>query len=142
MSKNTGIKYTNNITTISDDMLDGGFFVGWSNSPDASTHLKILRGSHLAYVAIDEKTGKVVGFINAVSDGVLSAYIPLLEVLPDYQNCGIGGELIKRILTDLKNIYMIDIICDKEIAPYYVKHGAMVHGSACIFRNYDAQSGN
>ncbi len=27
----------------------------------------------------------VVGFVNALSDGRLSAYIPLLEVLPDYR---------------------------------------------------------
>ncbi len=35
---------------------------------------------------IDDINNKVVGFITAISDGVISAYIPLLEVLPKYQN--------------------------------------------------------
>ena len=135
------IKYTNDMSVISADMLEGGFFVGWPNPPDAATHLRILRSSYRAYTAIDGTTGKVVGFINAVSDGVLSAYIPLLEVLPQYQGRGIGGALVEHMLADLGGFYMIDIACDEEVAPFYAKYGAMLHGRACIFRNYEAQSG-
>ena len=135
------IKYTNDMSIIDADMLDGSFFVGWPNPPDAATHLRLLRGSYRAYAAIDTATGKVVGFINAVSDGVLSAYIPLLEVLPQYQGRGIGGALIQHMLADLRDLYMVDIICDDEIAGLYTKYGAMLHGRACIFRNYEAQSG-
>ena len=35
-----------------------------------------------------DDAGRVVGFVTAISDGVLSAYIPLLEVLPEYQGAG------------------------------------------------------
>ena len=41
-------------------------------------------------IAIDENTNQVVGFVTAISDGVLSAYIPFLEVLPEYKSIGIG----------------------------------------------------
>jgi len=36
-------------------------------------------------VAIDDAHGRVVGFVNMLSDGALTAFIPRLEVLPGYQ---------------------------------------------------------
>jgi len=57
-----------------------------------------LQNSYRTVVAIDNDTHKVVGFINAVSDGVLTAYIPLLEVLEKYQGMGISGKLTKLML--------------------------------------------
>ncbi|MDR2182616.1 MAG: GNAT family N-acetyltransferase [Clostridiales bacterium] len=135
------IMYTKDMGIISEDMLDGGFFAGWPNAPDAAVHLRLLRESYLAYVAIDVFSGKVVGFISAISDGVLSAYIPLLEVLPQYQGRGIGGALVRHMLAALDGLYMIDIVCDEDKAPLYAKYGAIMHGRACIFRNHEAQSG-
>jgi len=117
-----------------------GFFVDWPNPPNSETHLKILNDSYCSYIAIDQDSKKVVGFINSISDGVLTAYIPLLEVLPEYQGKGIGRELTKLILAELKDIYMIDICHDEELISYYSKFGAHPSFSS-IFRNYDAQSG-
>jgi len=134
------IQYTKDVNKITDDMLAGGFFVNWPNHPDAATHLKILMGSYCSFVAIEKETNKVIGFINAVSDGVLTAYIPLLEVLPEYQGKGIGKELVRLILEELKDLYMIDICHDEELAPYYEKFGAFPSHSS-VFRNYNAQSG-
>jgi len=116
-------------------MLDGGFFAGWPNPPDATMHLRLLRGSYLAYVAVDAATNKVVGFVNAISDGVLSAYIPLLEVLPQYQGRDIGSTLVKHVLANLADLYMIDIVCDENIQPFYAKLGA-TNWTASIFRNH------
>jgi ribosomal protein S18 acetylase RimI-like enzyme len=47
----------------------------------------------------------VVGFINAISDGLATAFLPWLEVLPDYQGRGIGRELTKRMLAELADLY-------------------------------------
>ena len=49
----------------------------------------------------------MVGFVTAISDGVLSAFIPLLEVLPEWQGPGIGTELVRRILAELEDFYMV-----------------------------------
>jgi len=133
------IVYTASLERVSDDMLDGGFFVDWPNPPSASAHMKILDGSYLVWLAIDESTNKVVGFINAISDGVLSAYIPLLEVLPEYQGRGIGSELVKRTLDSLKNLYMIDVLCDEHLQEYYGKFG-MQSATGVFARNYARQS--
>src|SRR4051812_6451310 len=103
--------YKNCIDDITSDMLNG-FFVGWLNPPNQQTHLKLLKNSSKVVIAFEEKTNQVVGFITAISDGVLSAYIPFLEVLPQYQNKGVGKELVNRMLKQLEGIYMIDICCD------------------------------
>src|SRR6476469_8038377 len=98
--------YKNGLNEISSDMLKG-FFVDWPNHPSPQTHLKLLKNSSKVVIALDETTNQVVGFITAISDGVLSAYIPFLEVLPEYKNKGIGKELVSRILKKLEDIYMI-----------------------------------
>jgi len=133
------IEYTKNMSDITPNMLSG-FFVGWPNPPSAATHLKILHNSYRAFVAIDNNTGMVVGFVNAVSDGVLAAYIPLLEVVEEYHGHGIGSKLVELILAECRDLYMVDICHDVELTDYYTRFGAhKSHGS--IFRNYNAQAG-
>ena len=133
------IEYTKDLSSINEDML-AGFFVNWSNPPNSTTHMKILTASYCSFVAVDKDINKVVGFINAISDSILSAYIPLLEVLPEYQGLGIGSELAKCMLEELSDLYMIDICHDVELTKYYARFGALP-GNASLFRNYNAQSG-
>ncbi|RDU38897.1 GNAT family N-acetyltransferase [Neobacillus piezotolerans] len=129
--------YKTTIDGVTHEMLHG-FFVGWPNPPSPETHLKLLENSSHIVVALED--GKVVGFITAISDGVLSAYIPFLEVLPEYQGKGIGQELVKRMLDQLGTIYMIDLCCEDDLVPYYEKFG-MFKSNGMLFRNYDRQSG-
>ena len=74
------IEYRDSAEGLRESQL-AGFFEGWPDPPSPETHLRILRQSSEVLLAIDTTTGEVVGFITAISDGVLSAYIPLLEVL-------------------------------------------------------------
>ena len=91
-------------------------------------------------MAVDNDSRNVIGFINAVSDGVLSAYIPLLEVLPDYQHKQIGTELVRRMIDKLKDFYMVDLICDDDLRPFYKGFGMEPFGGMVI-RNFGRQSG-
>lgn len=102
------VEYTTNIQSITIDQLDG-FFVGWPNPPHNRIFLKLLKSSYRVVLAISEQ--RVVGFITCISDGVLSAYIPFLEVLPEYQLKGIGKELFSRMKRELGHLYMIDLLC-------------------------------
>jgi len=131
--------YKNSLDGISADMLHG-FFDGWPNPPSPETHLKLLKNSSYVVIALDDQTNQVVGFINAISDGGLSAYIPLLEVLPAYKNQGIGKELVKRMLEKLNNFYMIDLCCDDDLVSYYEKLG-MKRTYGMFIRNYKMQCG-
>ena len=132
--------YKTTIKNIKTDQLQT-FFVDWPNPPSPKTHLKLLQNSSKVVIAIDPSTDKVVGFITAISDGVLSAYIPLLEVLPEYQGQGIGQHLVEKMLEQLDNIYMIDLCCDEHLIPYYEKFG-MLQSTGMVKRNYKMQAGS
>lgn len=132
--------YTNSLDNISSDMLQG-FFVDWPNPPSPKIHLQLLKNSNKVVLALDKEKNKVVGFITAISDGVLSAYIPLLEVLPEYKCKGIGKELVKRMLHELEDIYMVDLCCDDDLVAYYEQLD-MKQTNGMIVRNYAMQAGN
>jgi ribosomal protein S18 acetylase RimI-like enzyme len=132
------ITYTDSVDNITADKLHG-FFVGWPNPPSPEKHLEILHSAYKVWLAINTETGNVVGFMNAISDGVLSAFIPLLEVLPEYQGQGIGSELARRMLDSLRHLYTIDLICDADMQPFYARLGMQPY-TGMVFRNYDRQS--
>ena len=111
-----------------------GFFVGWPIAPSPDRHLALLRGSDYVIVARDSESGRIVGFVSAHSDGVLSAYIPLLEVLPAYQSRGVGTELVRRLFELLEGHYMIDLACDEDLVPFYERFG-MVRGVGMLLRD-------
>jgi ribosomal protein S18 acetylase RimI-like enzyme len=117
-----------------------GFFAGWPNPPSLATHLRILQRADHVVLAVEEDGGQVVGYITALSDGILTAYIPHLEVLPAYQKQGIGSELLRRMLERLGGLYMIDLLCDPEVAPFYEKFGMRRARAMCV-RNYGSQAG-
>jgi GNAT superfamily N-acetyltransferase len=116
------IRYTTSTEGIRPSELRG-FFVGWPDPPSPETHRRLLAGSDEVVLAIDDEAGRVVGFVTALTDRALSAYVPLLEVLPEYQKEGIAKELIERLLAKLGNVYMIDLVTDKELEPFYERFG-------------------
>ncbi len=133
------IIYTDYLGHITAQSLEG-FFEGWPNPPDPSRHLEILKASYKIWLALDGE--KCVGFINALSDGMLHAYIPLLEVLPTYQGQGIGSELVLRMVNSLEGIYAIDIVCDDQVAAFYGRLGfSQVVGMVKRFPGYQNGGG-
>ena len=133
------IYYTDVLTSVREDMLQG-FFVGWPRRPSAEHHLAVLRGSYRAVVAIDDADDRVAGFVNMLSDGALTAFIPWLEVLPQYQGRGIGGELMRRILEGTDRFYSVDLVCDATLVPYYARFG-MAGASSALLRHPAALDG-
>ena len=114
------IEYKDNLETLTAEALTG-FFAGWPEHPDEATHLEILKKSAKVWLAMEGP--KCVGFINALTDGVFYAYVPLLEVLPGYHGQGIGSELVQRMTQSLSGMYAVDAVCDEAVAPFYSKLG-------------------
>ena len=139
-SDTSSITYRESADGLTEEHLQGQFFVGWPNPPSPATHLRILHGSDHVVVAIDDATGMVVGFVTAISDGVLAAFIPNLEVDPAYQKRGIGTELVRRLLAQLSNLYSIDLLCDEDVQPFYDRLG-LRRATGMLHRNYDRQAG-
>jgi ribosomal protein S18 acetylase RimI-like enzyme len=133
------IKYVEELTGITADKLHG-FFGGWPRCPPPETHLRVLKGSDEVVLAVDDETEKVVGFITAISDGVLFAYIPLVEVLPEYRGKGIGSELVRRMLEKLEGFYAVDLLCDPDLQPFYARLG-MSKATGMMLRSFERQSG-
>jgi GNAT superfamily N-acetyltransferase len=129
-----GIEYIESLDELDESML-AGFFEGWASRPSPKTHLRILQGSAHVVLAIDVEARRIVGFINAISDGLNSAFIPLLEVLPEYRGRGIGSQLVKRMLDVLGKYPCIDLCCDPGLQPFYSKLG-MTPSVGMLIRNY------
>jgi GNAT superfamily N-acetyltransferase len=98
-----------------------GFFEGWPSPPSPEKHLAMLRGS--SHVVLAREADEIVGFVTAISDGVLAAYIPLLEVRRQWRGKGIGLQLVRRLLAELDHHYMVDVVCDPELIPFYERFG-------------------
>lgn len=113
--------YADVAATIGDDQLEG-FFDGWPTRPSVVTFRAVLAGSHGAWVARLAE-GEVVGFVTVVSDGVLSACLTLLEVRPARRGEGIGSALVAHALRDYDEMYMVDVVCDEELVPFYSRFG-------------------
>lgn len=59
----------------------------------------------------------------------------MLEVLPEYQNRGIGTELMKRMLELLGTIDCIDLTCDVEMQGFYERFD-MLRSTGMVIRKY------
>jgi len=131
------IKYINSAKNINKEQLIG-FFQDWPSHPNTEKHLELLQKSDKVILAMDEN--RVVGFITAISDGILSAYVPFLEVLEEYQGKKIGSKLVELMLKELDGLYMIDLMCDVDLKKYYKKFG-FKESFGMSLRNYKNQKG-
>ena len=64
-----------------------------------------------------------VGFITVPTDGMQSAFIPLLEVLPEYWRRGMGSARAYRMMERLMGFLAIDATNDSELL-FEVRYGS------------------
>ena len=79
--------------------------VGWSRRPIR----RVKRALDFSILVVglwrhDEKFPRLVGFARCTGDGVIEATIWDVAINPVYQGQGLGKELMKYILKELKNI--------------------------------------
>ncbi|MFN8594045.1 MAG: GNAT family N-acetyltransferase [Thermomicrobiales bacterium] len=127
-----GIRIQENLNGITPRHLEG-FFVGWPSPPSPEAHLRLLAGSDHVILAIDDAADRVVAFITAIDDGVLTGFIPLLEVLPGWEHRGIGSTLVRQMLTRLAHLPNVDLLCDPELVGFYQQFG-MNAGTGMMMR--------
>jgi GNAT superfamily N-acetyltransferase len=128
------ITLTEDLSGLTADDLDP-FFVGWPDPPSLERRLEVLRAATHTVLALDE--GRTVGFLTVISDRTFAAYLPLLEVVPTHQGQGIGTRLVQRALELTRNLYMVDVVCDPDVAGFYTRLGLRPL-SAMAQRNVDA----
>lgn len=67
---------------------------------------------------------ELVGLINAIDDGVLTAYVHYLCVKPEYQAKGIGRELLRQVKEKYQDyLYLLLVAENEPLIKYYEGHG-------------------
>ena len=95
--------------------------VGWNRMEKEYGNPLMTSFFHIAVYDGDQ----LVGFVDSVSNGVTDAYIQDLIVRPDYQGKGIGTDLMKKMIANLKekHIYIISVIYEESLKPFYDRFG-------------------
>jgi Predicted acetyltransferase len=116
------ITYKVNTRVSPSDIADLRQSVGWNRMEDSYANPALVSHCHIACYA---ENSRLIGYADSVSNGVTDAYIQDVMVAPEYQNRGIGTELMKRMIAQLKedNIYMISVIFEEKLLPFYSKFG-------------------
>lgn len=98
---------------------------GWNKQYQASPQdlLQALQNSW--YLVCVYAGPRLVGFGRVVSDRVLHAMIYDLIVHPEYQQHGIGGEILARLLSHCREAHIRDVqlFCAKGVRNFYEKRG-------------------
>lgn len=94
----------------------------------------LLRGSNHIVLARERVDEPLMGFVAAISDGILSACISFLEVRSEYRGRGVGTELVTRLLALVGDLYMVDVMCDVRVRPFYERLGFTAASGAAIRR--------
>lgn len=104
--------------------------VGWDHEP--GTYDRVLKGVYTYFVARDGE--RLVGFVSVISDGVADAFLVDLIVHPDYQNRGIGAQLVKNAVRYAKSlgIQCVQVTFNKENEDFYRKCGFHIFGGGII----------
>jgi len=77
---------------------------------------------------------KLVGLVNALDDGIMTAYIHFLLVRPDYQGRGVGKELLKMLADKYREYMRIVLIADDQETVYYQNSGfKLAKGTKAMF---------
>jgi spermidine synthase len=100
---------------------------GWwcdEYASDTSFIPKIVTGSHLFAAAFDEE-GAMIGMGRVLSDGCSDAYIQDVVVLREFHGNGVGSEIIKRLVNELKRqgVDWIGLIGEPGTKKFYNRLG-------------------
>lgn len=116
------INYTNQ-KKFDQEVLVGLFkAVNWDSANYPTRLVKAIANSQKVISAWDGE--KLVGLVNAIDDGELTAYVHYLLVDPNYQGYGIGKELTQRIKKHYQDYRYILLIAETdELVAYYQKLG-------------------
>lgn len=96
--------------------------VHWLSANYSERLVKALANSDTVISAWDKE--KLVGLVNAIDDGELTAYAHYLLVNPEYQKAGIGTELIARLKKKYEGYLSLVLTAETQgLVSFYEKQG-------------------
>ena len=115
------IQYKNTKTLNETDLQKLFLSVNWSSGHYPQKLALAMKNSGTVFTAWADT--QLVGLINALDDGAMTAYVHYLLVNPAYQGKGIGKELVRLLTEKYKDYLRIVLVAyDKEI-DFYKKCG-------------------
>lgn len=116
-----GITYKTTHDFTANELQDLFLSVNWSSGHYPDKLVTAMKNFETVYTAWDGN--KLIGLISAMDDGVMTAYVHYLLVNPDYQDLGIGKNLVERIKQHYKDYLRIVIVAYNEEIGFYESCG-------------------
>ena len=128
----TNVTYQNNKDVSPGDLQELFLSVQWASGEHKEKLAKAIRNSDTVITAWDGD--KLVGLVNALDDGIMTAYIHFLLVQPNYQNNGIGKQLVERTKEIYKDYLRIVLVSyDKQVDFYKCCGFDQADGTTAMF---------
>lgn len=111
--------------------------VGWDRCE--GTYENVLQ-NHFAYYAARNDDDGLIGYVSVLSDGISDAFLLDLMVRPDYQKAGLGIELVRTAIRDLKRagIRCVQVTFNDDLEPFYKRCGFHIFKGGIIdFKNME-----
>lgn len=112
--------------------------VGWTSAKYPERLSQAMVNSSGVFSAWDGD--RLIGLINCLSDGTLTAYFHYLLIHPDYQGQGIGRELVRLMFERYSDCVRKVLIAYNEEVEFYKKLGFIVGtGTSALFLDSDSE---
>lgn len=120
--ENKNIRYTDKREYTSEQIHALFKSVDWLSADYPQRLFKALNSCETVFTAWDE--GRLIGLINAIDDGELTAYVHYLLVDPEYQKLGVGKKLLDMVKEKYSNyLYLLLVAENQGLIGYYEKNG-------------------
>ena len=107
--------------------------VGWADGPETSDLLKFFNMPFINSTLVISawENDRLVGAVRVLSDKIIRSIIYDLIIDPDFQNKGIGQELVKRCIEHFPDSEWLVQTTDK-ISSYYEKLGFKINNDSFL----------
>lgn len=95
--------------------------VEWSSGHYPEKLVIAMKNFEKVYTAWDGE--KLVGFICAMDDGIMTAYVHYLLIRPEYQHMGIGKKLVEMMKEAYRDYLRVVIVAYNEELGFYESCG-------------------
>lgn len=113
--------------------LSGLYSTTWFTPNRTINDIKVmLQNSYLTLAFVIEE--QLVGFCRVLSDGVYKAFLFDVIVHDNYQNRGVGKQIINTVMNHntLKDVGHIELYCPEKVSGFYKKLGFETRSSLLL----------